>query len=136
MVLATAWVIAALGCGGGNSTIGGPGGAGVVTTSAVRVTVGAGMTGVQMDLRLVPGFTVVGVTPTGPLAGSSCQANVETTRLRAACVTTAPFSAPATVWLVDLRHASDAGAAEGVLSLSCSGADAAGRSVAVACELQ
>ena len=135
-VTSAALLAAALGCGGGNSTIGGPGGAGVVTTAQVKVTAGAGLTGVQMDLQVASAFTVVGVTPTGPLVGGSCQANVEATRLRAACVANAPFSAPATLWLVDLRHPSDAGVPEGVRSLSCTGADAAGRAVAVTCDLQ
>lgn len=105
------------------------------TTVTVQLVAGANLYGLTLDLRHSSSFAVVDVDPAGPLAHLGCQSNPEDGRLRASCVASQPFGAPATAWTVTFQHPENESVAGAVTSLTCQGAGQAGDPVAATCAL-
>ena len=122
---------------GCSSSASGPTAAQAVTTSAGVVVHGAaGIAGVSVDISLASGFTVLDVTPAGALAGASCQANIETGRVRDSCALSGTtFGGTATVFTLTVRHPDTQTVVEGLSPLTCSAADSTGSAIAITCEV-
>lgn len=120
-------VASGVACGGG-------GGGGTAppqsTTITIQVTSGSALQGVSLDLNHSAASSVTAVGHAGVLGTATCVENPEPGRLRVACVTATPVSAPFGAWQVTFAHAGDD---PGVLSLTCTGSDAAGTVRAIDC---
>ncbi len=101
----------------------------------VRLVTGAGLRGISMDLAHLSSFVVTEVTPSGPLVGGTCETNAEITNLRAGCALDHDFNAPASAWFVTFQHPPDVTISQGIISVTCQGADALGREVAATCDV-
>lgn len=123
-------LVAALGCDSSDDATG------VIDTRwRVEISTGLALRGVTVNLFHDDGFSVQQVTPIGPFASSTCQANVSTGSVRLICANTSDANAPFDGWELILRHDAAVAPESEVLSMTCTGALANGDTIAVACDL-
>jgi hypothetical protein len=105
----------------------------VDSTFIVRLAAGTSLGGASFDLMHGDTFTVLGVSNPAPGVAVSCESNIETSRLRDACVFASSVSSSQVEWLVTVRARSGVTAVDGITSLTCAGSDLGGNPLVLNC---